>query len=744
MMENKSGEQAIFGYKTVELQAPEELSGTENWSAKEWKVEFERTRAKLVSFLEARDPFVVLARSAVQYLVDASKPRGDPQTVRLLEQVEVEISQALMLMGDTKRKDVPTSPGNFVRYWSLMSRHIHCFTRKNFEDEHPLGVTEIVNRKARLQTLYHRNLFTRNDCIVVVPSLLQSIDIHSKQALGYELSSLFNAMVLVADLIEARMQVFASNIAKLTNSTTQSEILEAIDFFRACYPLANRVWKNSNNRFTHLEDLRRAGFQMSEFGWPWVFTLDCTTLKNNFAPSIIGALKSVALPLGGQKGLNPDHIYLDNPIWKKPYIDLAGNGLFIPQAYLVFSFPFAIIESLISKHNNLESAYRSARAKYLESEVASIITKAMPNAEVLQSVVWTDPETGQCWENDVVAILGNFIFVFEAKSGRISHAAKRGAELSLKTNFRELFVEPGLQGWRLQDYLNRYGQNAVLRRKADNSIVDLRLDRPKVVYRYSVCFEHFTTISSARFYLKELGLIGDGTTWAPVITLGELQMMARYLDSELSFQHYLTRRQNLDELIDFDGDEQDVLSMYLINGLYIDPTTTQGRRVMFFESDNMVRTNKIPRQDRREPIILGVDLSPIWVSVVRELYADKKQRHRFDIINVILNQYPPALKELERNIRRFRRGTPRKDGDAIIIRNSIGKQTFVLACYLAKVMPVPEEWQKTARSFVGMFSEEDKVIECSAFIFCRRSKEITFDGVSFYRYGFGPKPLNVQ
>lgn len=739
-METDDVGRALFGYQAIELPTPDVLEGTEDWSAERWQVEFDRTRLRLNSFIAARDPFVILARTAFHCIVGATQPRDGSRNVRAIEQVEVEIAQAFLLMGDMARKAVPTSPGNFVRFWAMMGRHTHAFIRKQTDVGGTSGITADVRRKARLHTLYYRNLFVRSDCVETMLSLLKRLDQPSEKALGYRLSDLFEAMVRVVELIEGRMYEFTGNIAKLMKSKKRSEALEAIKFFRARYPLADRVWHDSDERFRDLKGLRNAGFQMSEVAWPWVFTLDRSIMETNFKPSIAATLDSLALPMGSLKDIDPQHIYLNNPIWKKPYIRIDDQGLFVPLPNLAFSFPFAIIEGLIAGHSQLESAYADARAGYLEAKIVAVVSEAMPGAEVHSNVVWTDPETSKRWENDVVALLGNFVFVFEAKSGRIRDSARRGGDHSLLRNFRDLYVEPGLQGWRLQDYLDRYREKAVLRREADNSIIDLRLDRPKVVYRYSVCFEHFPTIASARFYLKELGLIDDGTAWAPVFTLGELQMIARHLDTELSFQHYLTRRQGVDELIDFDGDEQDILSLYLTNGLWIDPTTVQGRKITFFEADSLVRQPKVPRKNRREPDVLGVQLSRLWTSVVRELYASEDQRHRFDIINVVLNQLPPALADLERNVRRFRRGARREAGDMMFMKYSVGERIFVLACHFAKTLPDPDEWQDVGRRVVGMAAEENTVVECAFFLFLRRSKENTFDWVSFYRAGIGSKP----
>ena len=134
----------------------------------------------------------------------------------------------------------------------------------------------------------------------------------------------------------------------------------------------------------------------------------------------------------------------------------------------------------------------------------------------------------------------------------------------------------------------------------------------------------------------------------------------------------------------------------------------------------------------------------MWKEIVRELYLDTAQRHRFDIIDTILNQLPPALFDFERRVRRFRRGVPlEENGDTAITRFVVGQRLFVVACHFARVPPNPDEWQEFGRYVVGMFADHDKIVECATFLFMRRSKERTFDGVSFYRYGFGARPADL-
>lgn len=345
----------------------------------------------------------------------------------------------------------------------------------------------MISRRTRTQTLYYRNLFTRANCERVLDGILTKIDRQSRAALGYELSALFHAMSRVLDLILDRLEQFRRHVMILLNSDSRPEILEVVDFFCSAYPLASRVWRARMDCFTDVDQLRDAGFQLSELSYPWVFTLSRDTLEREFEPPIVEVLYSLSHQKGDLSTAEPDHIYLNNPIWQKPYIRLESGDLFAPLAQLAFSFPFVIVERLMAGHADLKRAYEDARSKYLEDEIVDIVTAAMPNAAIYRGVEWDDPNTGQVWENDVVAQLGNFLFVFEAKSGRIAEKARRGGSLSLRTNFRELFVEPGLQGWRFQNYTDNFGKSASFRLKRDGSLIDLKLDRPKVVYRFSIC-----------------------------------------------------------------------------------------------------------------------------------------------------------------------------------------------------------------------------------------------------------------
>jgi hypothetical protein len=106
----KEGE-AIPGYAVVELG-----SSKDNWSESEWADEFLRTRQSIGSFIFARDPYVVISKTAMRHITEIGQP-STPQLAKI-EQPEVEFLQALFLTRSHEVKSVPTSPGNFVELFA--------------------------------------------------------------------------------------------------------------------------------------------------------------------------------------------------------------------------------------------------------------------------------------------------------------------------------------------------------------------------------------------------------------------------------------------------------------------------------------------------------------------------------------------------------------------------------------------------------------------------------------------------
>jgi hypothetical protein len=732
----------IYGVDEVDVEKLKHPFATLGDTPEEWRGIFGKSLQSIRTFLAAHDGFEVLAKCINQAMASAASKKenphwaeGDYEPFMLIEPAELEIVQALVIMQVSPRKGIPASPGSMHRFLPEIPKCTYAFSRmqplrypENPERDHLIG-------KIRMQTMFHRNLFVKDDCETVVRSIFQRIDKLTVKEFGFAFSEMFSALIALAARIEQRLNEYLDRTRDGFKAESESDALKSIEYFCAISPVARRAWAKCKRHCTTLDDLRWGAFQISELCHGWPYILDKEELRSAFGEAAVAFFERISLRPGELASANPEHFFMNNPVWRRPFVALDEHTLFLPLPNLFYSFPFQIFEQFLVERPALEQAYSDARAKFLEDMIETHVSTGMPSARTYQKVMWRDDSTETLYENDVVALIGNTIFLFEAKSGKLDDVARRGGELSLTRNFKELFVEPGEQARRLENYLNTKGKDSRLWIKDTNEPVQLDLGKPKVVHKFSICMEHFAALTSAKHNLKVLGTIKDENAWAPVLSLGELMLIWRYLDTEVSFFHYLTRRATLEEMIEFEGDEQDILSMYLINGLCIDPEKVQGRQLRFLNIDGVVRTGKLPRLNRTEFEILGIPLSHYWRTTLREIYLDVNLRHRFDILQVVLNQDPHALAGVADHARKWKRGlTSEKNGDLLLVRNTIGKRVFVLAYHLTKRSMTAEEWAERARSIArdaatAIFEASD----CAVILRVKKSRETTYDALSFHR-----------
>ena len=63
---------------------------------------------------------------------------------------------------------------------------------------------------------------------------------------------------------------------------------------------------------------------------------------------------------------------------------------------------------------------------------------------------------------------------------------------------------------------------------------------------------------------------------------------------------------------------------------------------------------------------------------LEEIYCDATGRHRFDILQVVLNQNPQVLAGIVQYLQKWKRGLASgKEGDLLLVRQKIGKHVFV-------------------------------------------------------------------
>lgn len=733
---------AIDGVASISF---EDLKGRYDGLAstpEEWRRIFAEATQSIQDFTQRYNAIEVIAKTATQALAGASAKNkamseGNYSVVNnpLTEVTDVELVQALALRHPLRNTQVPSAPSKLARFFPLPEKSIAAFLRMQPSLTEGMTDRQAVIHKVRMQTIYYRNSFQKDDCESVVKDILRRVDKKvsaKKPSTNY--AKIFENLFAISHRAMNQLDQFRERIARAYEAKTPADVYPEIEFFCSISSTAKRAWALCKNKCNTLDELRWGAFQLSELCNSWAYTLNKTQLLETFGNETLLALERMSLRFGDLAQNNPEHFYLNNPIWRRPLIDI-GDSFFFPIPTLIYGFPFQIFEHLIANDRPTQKAYFKARDEFLEEGVERLIKTAMPSARVYRNVEWRKDSEPVLFENDVVALIGNTIFLFEAKAGRLDQVARRGAEQSLIGNFKELFVEPALQAARLEEYINSKKRDARLWVKGTQQPVDLDLATPKVVHRFSICIENYAALSSAKHNVRVMGALAEDDPWSPVLSVGELMMLWRHLDTEISFFHYLTRRATLESVVEFEGDEQDLLSLYLTNGFRIDAEKMKGRRLQFFDFDRVVRVEKTPSEDRARFQIIGVPLSWYWTEVVKEIYQNTSMRHRFDIIQVILNLPVESLSGIEDVGRRWKTATSgRKEGDILFAKVEIGLRTFVVAYYLTKQIFTEDSWRERSRAVVrevsaGLFGGSD----CVSFLRWKKSKHKTFDGVSFHR-----------
>jgi hypothetical protein len=401
----------------------------------EWRGIFGKSLNSIRAFLAMHDGLEVLAKCTNQVMASAAYKKENPhwpvgtyEPYELIEPAELEIIQGLVLMQVSPQEyscfacqHVPI----LVRSPEMRLRVLADATQRyidNLEREHLLG-------KIRIHTMFHRNLFVKEDCEAVVRSIFRQIDHLTVKELGFAFSEMFLALTTLAADIERRLNEYLDRCREGSLATSEADARRSIDFFCAISPVAMRAWAKCKRHCTTLDDFRGGSFQLSELCHAWPYMLDKAELRSAFGEAAVTFFERISLRMEELASANPEHIFMNNPVWRQPFVALDERTLFLPLPNLFYGFPFQILEQFLAARPSLERAYSVGRARFLEDTIKTHISSGMPSARTYQKVMWRDDVTATLYENDVLALIGNTIFLFEAKSGKLDDVARRGGEL---------------------------------------------------------------------------------------------------------------------------------------------------------------------------------------------------------------------------------------------------------------------------------------------------------------------------
>lgn len=527
---------------------------------------FRRTLAALIEETTAVDALEFLARAAFSVIIHGLTPSKRGQKPGL-ELFHLELIQALALSRQRAASDPKTD-------YPLVTERIIDLIGQNaqaYQDQVKCKVSPDTAENRRQEML---NLIQRWTLAVrgarqgfqtqqYASELAMSVNGSFRYHYGCDATEVVAALSAIIDICESRVRAHLDDMrAWMTRKSSGKGMLEA--FIRNLEPNEQAEISSRAEAIRHdREQLFALLWNINEQRWMSLFRFSNAELVEA-APieqrqSIIAVLSQLSLSFGEVTEADLQHLHLDNPVQCKPLIKLDDNSVFCVGPQILGVHLAEIVESLCAKAPKLKKAAEKARADWLEARLSAAVRKYLPHADVREQVKWTD-NGGTTWESDLVAIVDKTLLIFEAKSAKISAAARRGALRSLKDAMNELIVAPSEQSLRLKQRI--LSTNGALSFTTRQGPLVIRSNEVRDIVRVNIVQDVVGPLSSHWPQLKQIGLVPEGADIAPTMSVFDLETVFELVPREVERCHYLSRRAELERNATYTADELDLLALY--------------------------------------------------------------------------------------------------------------------------------------------------------------------------------------
>ena len=528
---------------------------------------FERTLAELQQLVTTIDGVEAMARLALtlQYGLGQEAKRGSGPNIQVFH---LELLQALFL---AKPRVVEAKGVNYPevtdRAMQLIARHALAFLDRSSArasaDELEDAKLTLVDQAQRW-TLAVRGARHIYQTLAFLADLSPTMAVGFRRKFGCSLSEAVKFLEGVFDLLSHRLtEDRAWRRTWFWNRTSRVGMVEAF-----CAPLtpdfADEVRAMIGHPGLSRSDLRGMLWNAAERRLADLFTFRYEDIDLAFRLGEEGALRGLLDRLSYRfaelDAVKLDRIHLNNPVRMRPLVRLDDHRFFCPNSASLGTGLAEVIEDLCGDDGALSARWARAKSDWLEAKLKRVITAGLPHADVRSKVKWTDDQSID-WESDVVAVIDKTVLVFEAKSGRITPPARRGAPERLKSDLEKLVVEGSVQSERFRDRVTR-ATAPVTFATADGP---LTLDPKEIrqITRVTVVFDSLGSLSAHWPQLLAAGLLPQGVDIAPTMSVFELETVFEVLTLELERCHYLHRRAAFEKTAQYTADELDLLAFYL-------------------------------------------------------------------------------------------------------------------------------------------------------------------------------------
>lgn len=253
-----------------------------------------------------------------------------------------------------------------------------------------------------------------------------------------------------------------------------------------------------------------------------------------------------------------EYIINDNPIWGKPLIKISDDVFYSFTPQMFFSFVLKTLTNLGESFAKKQIEKR--KAKFLENRIEKIVRAKFPENKTFKSVIWS--HEGQRYETDLITSIDTCLLIIEAKSGHISSSALRGAPGRLKTHLKELILVPNEQSKRLKEKIFAIQKGEDQSKELEDQL-NIDLKTISRVIRLSISLDDFAMIQSNIKQHEETGWLPEDFSPCPSMNVADFETLFNLLDHPLNIIHYLYRREEIEDYVNYQGDELDLMGHYI-------------------------------------------------------------------------------------------------------------------------------------------------------------------------------------
>ena len=287
-----------------------------------------------------------------------------------------------------------------------------------------------------------------------------------------------------------------------------------------------------------------------------------------------GFLGALSLPFGQSED---DWFRLAEAVRLHPLIDV-GDGGFLPT---VAGNDLWALRGVLERALADDRAYSAHRGRWLEQRAAELLSGPLTPDSVHLSVDYgyeDDDGTRVEGEIDALLLCGDTAIVIEAKGATMRPGARRGGEAFIK-HLRDNVTKAAEQGTQAKRALATPGSLC-------KNGAPIELPRVREVHPVVVTLDDLSSAAPVLWELQGTRVMPAGVTIPWLVTLHELDLVARTIEWPVQFIHFLRRRSRLNQLGYLAAsDELDWWMHYLLVGLYFEDDETQGRTRLLSHTD---------------------------------------------------------------------------------------------------------------------------------------------------------------